>query len=69
MTWDVGKEITYALTGEALDDDACAEILEPYRGQRFRVQMLLLMAGFRVPRRAPRMSLPTHTPYATHGRS
>jgi hypothetical protein len=52
-----------------LDDDACTEILEPYRGHRFRVQMLLLMAGFRVPRRAPRMSLPTHTPYATRGRS
>src|SRR5215210_7800872 len=51
----------------ALDDDACTEILEPYRGHRFRVQMLLLMAGFRVPRKAPRMSLPTHTPYATHG--
>jgi 3-methyladenine DNA glycosylase/8-oxoguanine DNA glycosylase len=67
--YHVGKEITYALTGEALDDDACTEILEPYRGHRFRVQMLLLMAGFRVPRRAPRMSLPTHTPYATHGRS
>jgi 3-methyladenine DNA glycosylase/8-oxoguanine DNA glycosylase len=67
--YHVGKEITYALTGEALDDDACTEILAPYRGHRFRVQMLLLMAGFRVPRRAPRMSLPTHTPYATHGRS
>ena len=29
----------YALTGEALDDDACLEILEPYRGHRFRVQV------------------------------
>jgi 3-methyladenine DNA glycosylase/8-oxoguanine DNA glycosylase len=67
--YHVGKEITYALTGEALDDDACTEILEPYRGHRFRVQSLLLMTGFRVPRKAPRMTLPTHTPYATHGRS
>jgi 3-methyladenine DNA glycosylase/8-oxoguanine DNA glycosylase len=67
--YHIGKEITYALTGEALDDDACTEILEPYRGHRFRVQMLLLMRGFRVPRRAPRMTLPTHTPYATRGRS
>jgi 3-methyladenine DNA glycosylase/8-oxoguanine DNA glycosylase len=65
----VGKEISYALTGEALDDDACTEILEPYRGHRFRVQMLLLMQGFRVPRRAPRRTLPSHTPYATRGRS
>ena len=39
--YHVGKDITYALTGEALDDDACTEILEPYRGHRFRVQSLL----------------------------
>ena len=38
-TW--ARDITYALTGEALDDDACLEILEPYRGHRFRVQALL----------------------------
>ena len=67
--YHVGKDITYALTGEALDDDACLEILEPYRGHRFRVQMLLSMVGKRKPRRAPRMTLPTHTPYATRGRS
>jgi len=67
--YHIGKEITYVLTGEPLDDDACTEILEPYRGHRFRVQMLLLMQGFRVPRRAPRRTLPTHTPYATRGRS
>ena len=65
----VGKGISYALTGEALDDDACLEILEPYRGHRFRVQVLLGMLGRRPPRRAPRMTLPTHTPYATGGRS
>jgi 3-methyladenine DNA glycosylase/8-oxoguanine DNA glycosylase len=67
--YHVGRDITYALTGEELDDDACLEILEPYRGHRFRVQMLLSMLGRRRPRRAPRMSLPTHTPYATRGRS
>jgi 3-methyladenine DNA glycosylase/8-oxoguanine DNA glycosylase len=67
--YHVGRDITYVLTGEELDDDACLEILEPYRGHRFRVQMLLSMVGRRKPRRAPRMSLPTHTPYATHGRS
>jgi 3-methyladenine DNA glycosylase/8-oxoguanine DNA glycosylase len=67
--YHVGKDITYALTGEALDDDACLQILEPYRGHRFRVQMLLSMVGQRKPRRAPRMTLPTHTPYATRGRS
>jgi 3-methyladenine DNA glycosylase/8-oxoguanine DNA glycosylase len=67
--YHVGKDITYALTGEELDDEACLELLEPYRGHRFRVQMLLSMIGKRRPRRAPRMSLPTHTPYATRGKS
>jgi len=67
--YHVAKDITYALTGEVLDDDACTEILEPYRGHRFRVQTLLGMMGGRRPRRAPRMTLPTHTPYATGGRS
>jgi 3-methyladenine DNA glycosylase/8-oxoguanine DNA glycosylase len=65
----VGKAISWALTGEALGDDACLELLEPYRGHRFRVQMLLGLAGLRPPRHAPRMALPTHTPYATGGRS
>ena len=51
------------------DDDAATEMLEPYRGHRFRVQQLLAMIGGRRPRRAPRMTLPTHTPYATRGRS
>ena len=67
--YHVGKNLSYALTGEALDDDACTELLEPYRGHRFRVQALLGLAGIRRPRRAPRMTLPTHTPYATGGRS
>jgi hypothetical protein len=55
--------------GEELDDDACLAILEPYRGHRFRVQMLLSMVARRRPRRGPRMALPTHTPYATRGSS
>lgn len=67
--YHVGKGITWALTGEPLDDDACEELLEPYRGHRFRVQMLLMMAGLRPPRRGPRFALPTHTPYATGGQS
>jgi 3-methyladenine DNA glycosylase/8-oxoguanine DNA glycosylase len=67
--YHVGRDITYVLTGRQLDDDACLEILEPYRGHRFRVQMLLSMVGRRRPRRGHRMNLPTHTPYATRGRS
>lgn len=67
--YHVAKDITYALVGEPLDDAACLEILEPYRGHRFRVQLLLALSAPRTPRRGPRMSLPTHTPYATKGRS
>lgn len=67
--YHVGKDITWALTGEVLDDDACEELLEPYRGHRFRVQSLLGLMGLRRPRRAPRMTLPSHTPYASRGRS
>lgn len=67
--YHVGKAISWALTGEALDDAATEQILQPYRGHRFRVQMLLAMAGLRPPRRGPRMTLPTHTPRATGGRS
>lgn len=67
--YHVAKDITYALVGEPLDDAACLEVLEPYRGHRYRVQLLLSLSAPRSPRRAPRMSLPTHTPYATKGRS
>jgi 3-methyladenine DNA glycosylase/8-oxoguanine DNA glycosylase len=67
--YHVAKDITYALVGEPLDDAACLEILEPYRGHRYRVQLLLSLSAPGTPRRGPRMSLPTHTPYATRGRS
>lgn len=54
--------ITLALTGEVLDNDACRELLEPYRGHRWRVQALCLRLGL-PPRRGPRRSLPTHLPH------
>ena len=65
-TWSGGRFMHF---GEPLDDAACLEILEPYRGHRYRVQLLLSLSAARRPRRAPRMTLPTHTPYATKGRS
>jgi hypothetical protein len=58
--------VSYALIGEELDDDGCAELIEPYRGHRFRVQRLLELAGITHPRFGPRKALPTHTPGATH---
>lgn len=67
--YHVGGWITYALTGEKLDDGACLEVLEPYLGHRYRVQQLLAATGVRPERRGPRRTLPTHTPHATRGRS
>lgn len=47
--------VTYALTGEAIDDDdAMLEALEPFAGQRGRVIRLLNDAGIHAPARAPR---------------
>ena len=43
--YHVAKDITYALVGEPLDDAACLEILEPYRGHRYRVQLLLSLSA------------------------
>jgi 3-methyladenine DNA glycosylase/8-oxoguanine DNA glycosylase len=60
--YHVAKDLTWALTGEVLDDDALAELLEPYRGHRFRVQQLLGFDGGSRPRRGPRMAPRTHLP-------
>ncbi|CAN5674596.1 3-methyladenine DNA glycosylase [soil metagenome] len=47
--------ITYALTGEAVDDDdAMLEVLEPFAGQRGRVIALITGAGIHAPRHGPR---------------
>ncbi len=58
----VSRNVSFALCGEVLDDAGCAELVERYRGHRYRVQRLLELAGVERPRRAPRMTLPTHLP-------
>lgn len=58
----VARNIGWALTGEELDDDGLAELLEPYRGHRYRVQRLLELAGAMRPRRGPRMAPRRHLP-------
>ena len=60
--YHVAKNIGYALLGEEIDDDALAELLEPYRPHRYRVQRLLELTGIQRPRRGPRMSPRTHLP-------
>ena len=67
--YHVAKNVSWALTGEVLDDDGCAEVIACYAGHRYRVQRLLELAGAVRPRRGPRMTLPTHTPSATSGHS
>jgi 3-methyladenine DNA glycosylase/8-oxoguanine DNA glycosylase len=64
--YHVSRNVSYALTGEELDDEGTAELIEPYRGHRFRVQRLLELSGPGHPRYGPRKALPTHTPGATH---
>jgi 3-methyladenine DNA glycosylase/8-oxoguanine DNA glycosylase len=58
----VARNVSWALTGQVMDDAGCAELIEPYRGHRYRVQRLLELDGAKRPRRAPRMTLPTHLP-------
>lgn len=60
--YHVAKDIGWALTGRPVDDEGLAELLEPYRGHRYRVQQLLSLAGQRRPRRRPRMAPRTHLP-------
>jgi 3-methyladenine DNA glycosylase/8-oxoguanine DNA glycosylase len=58
----VARSVTFALTGVEGDDDAMAELLEPWRGHRFRVQRLLELALRGHPRHGPRMAPRTHLP-------
>jgi 3-methyladenine DNA glycosylase/8-oxoguanine DNA glycosylase len=49
--------VGWALAGERDADDArMLELLEPYRGQRGRIQRLLEVSGIGPPRRGPRMA-------------
>jgi hypothetical protein len=58
----VSRNVSWALTGKVMDDEGCAEVIECYRGHRYRVQRLLELDAVARPRRAPRMTLPTHLP-------
>jgi len=67
--YHIGDAITSALLGRKLGDEVALELLEPYAGHRFRVQMLIMLTAGMPERRGPRRTLPTHTPWATRGRS
>jgi 3-methyladenine DNA glycosylase/8-oxoguanine DNA glycosylase len=55
--YHVPNLVAWILAGERRADDArMLELLEPYRGQRGRVQRLLEVAGKRPPRHGPRLA-------------
>jgi 3-methyladenine DNA glycosylase/8-oxoguanine DNA glycosylase len=60
--YHVAKDVGWALTGSPVDDVRLAEILEPWRPHRGRVQALVQLAGLGRPRRGPRMAPRRHLP-------
>ena len=46
--------VGWALVGEKVDDDAMLELLEPYRGHRYRAVRMIELSGLHPPRRGPR---------------
>jgi 3-methyladenine DNA glycosylase/8-oxoguanine DNA glycosylase len=60
--YHVAKDIGWALTGNAFDDDELRDFLEPYRPHRGRVQAMCALAGLHRPRLGPRMAPRSHLP-------
>ena len=54
--------VGHTLTGEPVDDEEMASLLDPYRPHRHRVQRLVELAGSLPPRRGPKMAPRTHLP-------
>jgi 3-methyladenine DNA glycosylase/8-oxoguanine DNA glycosylase len=60
--YHIAKNVGWALTGSEVDDAGLAELLEPYRPHRYRVQRRVELAGLRRPRHGPRMAPRRHLP-------
>ena len=59
--YHIPKNTVYALTGrEDGDDDAMAQVLQPFAGHRFRVTRIVEVAGIQRPPRGPRMTIQDH---------
>ncbi len=67
--YHVAKNVSYALTGEVMDDAGCAEVVERYRGHRYRCSACWSSRGSRA--RAAGRGCPCrgHVPVATGMRS
>ena len=48
--------VGWALVGEKVDDDGMLELLEPYRGHRYRAVRMIELSGVHPPRRGPRFA-------------
>jgi 3-methyladenine DNA glycosylase/8-oxoguanine DNA glycosylase len=60
--YHIAAHVGYALTGEAFDDERLAELLEPDRPHRYRVQHVVTTRMAGAPRHGPRMAARTHLP-------
>ena len=56
--YHVAAHVGWVLAGRPVDDDGMLALLEPYRGDRYRVQRLVEGAAPRKPRFGPRFSPP-----------
>jgi 3-methyladenine DNA glycosylase/8-oxoguanine DNA glycosylase len=52
----IAKSVGWALAAEPYDDEKMLEVLERWRGHRFRVTRLIELAGIGPPRRGPRFA-------------
>jgi len=60
--YHVAAHVGYALTGEPFDDRQLADLLEPERPHRYRIQHVVTTRMPGRPRRGPRMAPRTHLP-------
>lgn len=60
--YHIARHVGYALTGREVDDAGLAELLEPYRPHRYRVQYVVTTRLPGRPRHGPRMAPRRHLP-------
>lgn len=60
--YHIARHVGWAMTGEEIDDDALADLLEPDRPHRYRVQHVVTTRLPGRPRRGPRMAQRRHLP-------
>ncbi|NMR21596.1 hypothetical protein HIR71_15455 [Cellulomonas fimi] len=58
--YDLAADVGWALVGRRVDDATMLELLEPWRGHRYRVVRLLEVTRGTAPRRGPRLAIHDH---------